>query len=259
MILTDEQEHIIRCEENEFPKLFSSYKETEYGILFFDEENKDSHDSNHAVIYPEHIDNLGSVLKNITAFYTEKHITPTIYHPFVKDYFLENKDAFVKHGFKITFRENHQVFLLSEKSVITPNNSIDIRCLTKWDKRITRDILIPNDERYEAPVGEATMRHKGSYLFAGYKNDKAVVYAIFHVSKFGCTRFDYIDTAEDERGKGYARQLAHQVMNFCLKEKLPLCVTWFANPTSERLNYEAGFRPTDLWLEAGYAVLEDIK
>jgi len=100
------------------------------------------------------------------------------------------------------------------------------------------------------------MKHNGSHLFAGYRGEKAVVYVLFHVSALGCTRFDYIDTAKEEQGKGYARQISHRVMEFCMREKLPLPATWFANPTSERLNFEAGFRPSDLWIESGYAVFE---
>ncbi|MEI6579917.1 MAG: hypothetical protein WCN92_10720, partial [Eubacteriales bacterium] len=127
-----------------------------------------------------------------------------------------------------------------------------------WDHRIATDILIPNDENYEIPVGEATMKHNGSHLFVGYKDKKAVVYVMFHVSALGYTRFDYIDIAKNERGKGYARQISHRVMEFCLEENLPLPATWFANPTSERLNFEVGFRPSDLSIESGYAVFEGV-
>ena len=40
-------------EEDLFPKIFTDYEEREYGILFFNTENKDSYDSNHAVIYKD--------------------------------------------------------------------------------------------------------------------------------------------------------------------------------------------------------------
>lgn len=61
---------------------------------------------------------------------------------------------------------------------------------------------------------------------------------------------------EEERGKGYGRQISHVVMSYCREQGLPLCATWFANPTSERMNLEAGFRFTDLYLEHGYATYE---
>jgi len=187
--------------------------ETEYGILYYNEENKESYDSNHAVIYPEYIDNLARVLKDISEFYRKKAIVPAIYHPFVKDYFIKNERTITEQGFKITLRERNHISVLSEKSQIIPNDSLDIRKLAEWDKRIADDILIPNDEYYEIPVGEATMKQSGSYLFVGYRGEKAVTYVIVHVSSLGCTRFDYIDTAKNERGKGYARQISsHRLM-----------------------------------------------
>lgn len=157
-------------------------------------------------------------------------------------------------GFKITKEESHRVLLLFEESQIVSNGTIEIRRLTEWDKRIAEDILIPNNQQYEAPVCKESMKHENNHVFVGYKNEKAVVYVIFHESPLGCTRFDFIVTAKNERGKGYARQIMHEVVTFCRKENLPLPATWFANSTSERLNFEAGFRPTDLWLESGYAV-----
>lgn len=226
--------------------------------MFYDEYNKESHDSNHAVLYPEKITALSKVLDNIRMFYTMKGIAPTIYHPFVKDYFAKNERTFSQQGFDVSIGESHHIFVLSEASRIVPNNSLEIRKLTEWDERIGNDILIPNDEAYEISVVEKTMRHASSHLFVGYKGEKAVTFIQFHVSSHGCTRFDYIDTAKDERGKGYARQISHRVVSFCREEKLPLPAAWFANEASERLNFEAGFRPTDLWLENGYATYEEI-
>lgn len=56
-------------EEDLFPKIFTDYEEREYGILFFNTDNKDSYDSNHAVIYKDKIHDLQHVLSDITEFY----------------------------------------------------------------------------------------------------------------------------------------------------------------------------------------------
>ena len=45
-------------EEDLFPKIFADYEERPYGILFYSTNNKDSYDSNHAVIYKDKIANL---------------------------------------------------------------------------------------------------------------------------------------------------------------------------------------------------------
>ena len=56
-------------EEDLFPSLFTNCLERPYGVLFYNPDNKDSFDSNHAVIYKDKIDNLGEVLKDISEFY----------------------------------------------------------------------------------------------------------------------------------------------------------------------------------------------
>ncbi|GHU36472.1 hypothetical protein FACS1894105_06880 [Clostridia bacterium] len=251
--LNSQQKSILRQEENEYPKLFTHCRETAYGYLFYNEDNKDSYDSNHAVLLPERISNLGGVLDEIADFYQGKDIASAIYHPLTQDYFKKNESVLSAHGYSVTLEPDRHVFVLSEESSIVWNDTIDVRRITKWDNRITENILIPNSQEYEAAVSIEKLKHDGGYVFAGYCGEKAVVYADFHVSSLGCTRFDYIVTAKDDRGKGYARQLMHRISEFCREENFPLCATWFANETSERLNVEAGFRPANLCFEAGYA------
>ena len=38
-------------EEDLFPREFTVFAEREYGLLFYNENNKDSYDSNHAIIF----------------------------------------------------------------------------------------------------------------------------------------------------------------------------------------------------------------
>ncbi|MDR1262159.1 MAG: GNAT family N-acetyltransferase [Oscillospiraceae bacterium] len=251
--LSNQQKAILRQEENEFPKLFTHYSKTDYGYLFYNEGNKDSYDSNHAILLPERVEDLGVVLNDVTAFYTNKGITPAIYHPLKRDYFEKHKNMFSNHGYSVSLEPDRRVFVLSDDSCIVWNDSLDVRRISGWDNRITEHILIPNDQEYEAAVSMEKLKHEGCFVFAGYCGEKAVVYADFHVSPLGCTHFDYIVTAKDERGKGYARQLMHKVTQFCRDQNFPLCATWFANATSERLNIDAGFRATNLCFEAGHA------
>lgn len=52
-------------EEDLFPREITKFEEREYGLLFFDEMNKDSYDSNHAVIFQNRVKNLEQVLGDI--------------------------------------------------------------------------------------------------------------------------------------------------------------------------------------------------
>lgn len=65
--------------EDMFPKSFTDYEERPYGILLYNVNNKDSFDSNHAVIFRDKIDDFQKVLEDIDLFYSAKRINPTIY------------------------------------------------------------------------------------------------------------------------------------------------------------------------------------
>ena len=80
-------------EEDLFPKIFAKFEERDYGILFYNTENKDSFDSNHAVIYRERIQNLQAVLSDIAGFYKARGSRPIIYQSMLDDnWFDEIKD-----------------------------------------------------------------------------------------------------------------------------------------------------------------------
>ena len=88
-------------EEDLFPKLFTNYEERSYGILFYNEENRDSYDSNHAVIYKDKIDDLGNVLADVIQFYRSKNLRPIIYQSMLDDgWFEEIENDLARAGFK---------------------------------------------------------------------------------------------------------------------------------------------------------------
>lgn len=140
--------------------------------------------------------------------------------------------------------------LLTEESCIEAKKRLDIRVLDAWDERVATDILIPSGEPWEIDVTKKRAMREGAYLFVGYLDGKAVVYTDIHKSEHGNTRFDYIVTAKEHRGKGYAGELLHYVIEYCKEHAFPLCWQW-AGP-SERICYRAGFREA-FTMEAGYA------
>ncbi len=248
--MINEYAESIKQEEIDFPKRFASYVEKEYGILFYMEDNKDSYDGNHACIYPQKITDLGAVLDDITAFYKQLGMKASIYHPFEKDYFKNNEEILKAHGYTYTAEDDHRVMLLTAENRIRPEKRLDIRVLSEWDERVATDILIPSGEPWEVDVTKKRVEQEGTYLFVGYLGDKAVVYTDIHKSEHGNTRFDYIVTAKESRGKGYASELLSFVVEYCKEHNLPMCWQW-AGP-SEHICYQAGFREA-FTMEAGYA------
>ena len=142
----------IKQEEIDFPKRFASFVEKEYGVLYYMEDNKDSYDGNHACIYPRKINDLGSVLDDITEFYSKLGINASIYHPYVKNYFSDNKSILKSHGYEYVSQPDHRVMLLTAENNIRHNGVLKISVSNKWDERVATDILIPSGEPWEIDV-----------------------------------------------------------------------------------------------------------
>lgn len=240
----------IKYEEIDFPKRFASFIEKEYGILYYMEDNKDSYDGNHACIYPERIDSLGTVLDDISQFYRSLSIQASIYHPYVKDYFRNNEKVLNEHGFIYTPKPDHRVMLLTSENKIIHNNALDIQVKTEWDERVATDVLIPSGEPWEIDVTKKRLLQDGTFLFTGSIDGQVVVYTDIHISEHDNTRFDYIVTSKEHRGKGYASELLSFVVEYCKFHDFPVCWQW-AGP-SEHICYQAGFRES-FTMEAGYA------
>ena len=249
MEITDKIINSIKKEEIFFPKTFASYEEKDYGILFYMADNKDSYDGNHACIYPEKIMDLGKVLDDITAFYKKLDRTASIYHPFKKDYFKDNIEILRAHGYTYTAEDDHRVMLLDAENAIKTPKRMDIHVLRDWDERVAADILIPSGEPWEIEVTKRRAQSENSYLFIGHIVNKAVAYTDIHISEHGNTRFDYIVTAKEHRGNGYASELLSFVVEFCKQNAFPVCWQW-AGP-SENICHKAGFREA-FTMEAGY-------
>ena len=88
-------------EEDLFPREITCFIEKDYGILFYNDDNKDSFDSNHAIIYRNKISDLSVVLQDIIRFYKGKGITPNIYQSISDDgYFEEIQNELAQFGFE---------------------------------------------------------------------------------------------------------------------------------------------------------------
>ncbi len=77
-------------EEDLFSREITLWEEREYGFLFYNEDNKDSYDSNYAVILKNRISDLNQVLDDIVKFYIEKGLKPVIYQSISDEgYFIQ--------------------------------------------------------------------------------------------------------------------------------------------------------------------------
>ncbi|OJU09944.1 MAG: hypothetical protein BGN88_15430 [Clostridiales bacterium 43-6] len=229
-------------EERVFPTLFASVTKRTYGCLFYHEKNKESHDSNHAILYPDRIKEFENMVVDIKSFYHEKGRTPRIYQPDADGYFAKHKQILESHGFTIEHYGKNKFMLLSDNNRIQSPKRLNINRIYEWDERIARDIYLPAEEEYIIEVVKSSLKNSRYYLFAGFLDDEIAALISFHTSEKGCTRFDYIETAPKHRNNGYAKEILSDTTGFCRENGIQNCFLWPAHQASEHICYQAGFR-----------------
>ncbi len=228
-------------EEDLFPKNFSCVEERNYGYLFYDENNKDSYDSNHALIFKERICDISNILEDITEFYNSKQIHPCIYQSINDEkYFIEQYEAFANHGYTV-WEENNDFMILCGESTIIPNCDIRIELTNKWKSEFETEIFINADEPWETEVAKKIIELPNYMFFAAYYKGIPVGMSYCHSENNVC-RYDYILVSKEYRNIGVARTILHYMTEYCRKNNIGSCFQWPANKTSQTICSEAGFR-----------------
>lgn len=239
-------------EEDLFPREFVNFEAREYGILFYDEINKDSYDSNHAVIFSHKILDLDAVLADVTAFYKKKGQNPIIYQATAeKGYFAANAEVFAKHGFKTWEEELHIMVPVKENKLI-PNPEITVKRVTEWEEAFATEIFEKAEEPWEIGVAKRMIRNPSTVFFVAYYQGHPVGMTYVHV-RGGVCRYDYILVSKEYRRIGVGRTLMNALVEYCKEQKIENCYLWPAGDSAERIYQEAGFR-TVAEVKAGRAV-----
>jgi len=241
-------------EEDLFPREFVVFEEKDYGILFYDETNKDSYDSNHAVIFKEKIEDLDAVLDAVAAFYKSKGIKPMLYQATAEEgYFAENKDIFAKHGFKI-WEEEIRVMVPVKESKLVTNPEISVKRVTEWDEVFATEIFEKAEETWEIGVAKRMIQNPNTIFFVAYYKNCPVGMTYVHV-RDGVCRYDYILVSKEHRCIGVARALMNALVEYCKEQGVENCYLWPAGEEAQRIYLEAGFQTVTV-MKAGRAVLE---
>lgn len=246
----DMKENIAKAEQ-EFPRLFACYEERPYGTLFYNTKIKDHHDSNHAILYPSKIDSLNEVLVDIRNFYQSKGITPAIHHPSTENYFINNAKTLKSNGYEFTVELDHRIMVLKNKNVKPLRNRLEIKQINEISMMEDGSFFIEQDE-YLTEIYKNCIHKPNHYLFVGYYESKPITLLSFHITEYGCTRFDEMKTAAEYGHMGFAREMNQFAANFCISNKFPVAYQWPAHGTSERITSEAGFE-VSFTLPSGYA------
>lgn len=244
-------------EEDLFPREITSYETRYYGLLFYNEENKDSFDSNHAIIYKEKIDDIGLVLSDIINFYKSKGIRPNIYQSISEEgFFGEIEREFTEYGFKY-WTEEQKYMVLSERNEIIPNSQIAVQRVTEWKEEYGIEIFEKSGEPWEIDVAKRALRNDNTLFFVAYYRGKPVGMTHCHLTD-GVCRVDYLLVSKEHRNMGVGRALINSFVEYCHANQITTCYLWPDGESAEKIYYEAGFRHVET-KQAGRATYQGAK
>lgn len=248
--------------EYHYPKSYAEFRYTDYGILYFNENNPFSNDSNHAVITATDGLNYDSIVKDIKRFYRSKNLSPCIYSDLVPGHLKILKEHLTQNGFSVhTF--NNSYLVLTQDNKIEEPYTLKIKRIEKGaDLSFIHQIWKTGENRSGGAnrvLNIALNREDWTnyHLFVGYLENGTPVTAAAIEYIDGVGMVDDVETAEAHRGNGYARQLARYWIDYhTVNFKDRMLYVYYANPTAGRIYFEAGFTKLDWEFESWSAHIE---
>lgn len=242
----DLMDRILRT-EMDYPKYISNFEEKPFGVIYHDQSDPDNPYLNHAIIFPDQVEDLPGALDAITQFYLERGIQPRVRQPFTKGYFMDHATEFRIKGYDIQLFAPTRFMLLENPNRIQATGKLEIRELTEWDPRVAEDILIPDGNGQAVEEIKRNIMGRRYRVLVGYLQGKAVSMVTIYYGDHGVARLASAETAAELRGQGYARELISTIVDMHRRESsLPLYL-WPQNITAEKIFREAGF--TDFFQE----------
>ncbi|AZR74372.1 hypothetical protein BBF96_13835 [Anoxybacter fermentans] len=237
---------MIECENN-FPKNFTNVVERPYGKLFYNENNPQSHDSNHAIILNLAGD-LEKAVEDIIIFYEKRGLIPRIYQAYQQG----EKDVLFPvlevKGFK--YEEWDNPFFFHEKeSKICPNDELYIKRVYQIDSGIIDIIYSEDAGNWTVKVLEYCVQSEDFHLLVGYVAGKPVTMISLEIMD-GFSRVDHMLTHKDYRGNGYGRTIVDHLVNYHSAISKNHLYLYAHNPTAIRMYIDAGFVEKKLNLQS---------
>ena len=230
-------------EEDLFPKIFATYEERYYGLLFYDENNKESYYSNHALIYKDKIDDLHKVLEDIKSFYFSKKLKVFIFQSMLDDgYFNQIKKDLEKEGFKILNKEQKYMLPLAENEIV-PNKNIKVSRHSNWDESYSQ-VFIEAELPWEVKIAREIMKTPSAFIFVALKDDKLIGLLYGHFGAEVC-RADYLIVSKNGRGMGVGGTLFYSFVKWIKQEKIENTYVWPGGPIPEKIYFKGGYRHVD--------------
>jgi len=225
--------------ELHFASRFTNVTLKDWGLLFWNEGNKESWDSNHAII----IDSMGieSTIREILSFYKAKGITPRIYPSLRQNELDLLKPYLLNHEFQIDELPVHY-FLHENESRIEPVSGIHFERIRHMDEQLQDFIITGEGGNWTIKVAQRHLQHPAYHLLGGYVQDNLVCVASVNVFA-GYTRVDDVMTHPFYRGKGYSSAMIHHLIKYHRTINDNHLYLYSSVPEAIKIYEKAGFNP----------------
>lgn len=238
--------------ELEFAKRFTNCSAKPWGLLYWNEGNKESWDSNHAVI--KDAVGAGSSIKEIVSFYKAKGIKPRIHSAF-REKELDSLRPFLElNGFSIEMLP-HRFYLHQGFSNISSVHGLHFERLRSVSQELRDFVLTYQYGHGAVMVLERHLSHPNYHLLAGYANDTLVTLASVNIS-VGYSRLDDVYTSPYYRGKGYSSALINYVLEYHKERSENYLYLYSSVPEAIKVYGKAGFVPIAEHLQFWSAIKE---
>jgi GNAT superfamily N-acetyltransferase len=223
--------------ELHFAKRFTGVLAKPYGLLYWNEANKLSHDSNHAIITD--IVGVESSIKDIVSYYKAKQITPRIYSSLKANQLATITPHLTKYDFVID-RSDVQFLLHEKDSAIEPVHGIRFERIKSVEAMLREMIISGEYGEWTVKVFERHLRHPGFHLIGGFVEDELVSTASVNIFE-GYSRVDDVYTHKFYRSKGYSSALLHYLVKYHKEQSDNHLYLYSDQPQAIRIYEKAGF------------------
>ena len=224
------------------PRMFTECVEKDYGLLFCNNENKYSYDSNHAVITNPDAD-LRSAVADIVAFYRSQEQTPRLYHGYLDSEEEQLFPVLREMGFEIELNENKTFIRHSQASPRGPaTKNPKVRRLRAVESGF-RDILREDDGGdWNLHKWTRCIQDPRAFVFAQPNEDGDTVAIAALLAYDEMSVIEDVVTSPKYRRKGFATNMLTQIVEFheSLGNSNPLNLV-SDNPDAIRVYERLGF------------------
>jgi len=238
--------------ELHFPQRFTNMVQKNYGFIFFNEGNKNSWDSNHAVI----TDLIGveSSVRDIESFYKSKGINPRIFCSYQPNELEKIRPSLDNHEFSIEMRPD-KFFVHDHESNLRPVAGLRIQRVRNLTIDIMDTIASEFGGDFTIRVAERHLQHPSYHLLCGYWDEEVVSMASVGIFA-GYSRVDDVYTRADYRGRGFAGAMMHHLIEYHRQLSQNYLYLYSSHPETIRVYQKAGFSELKPELESWMASKE---